>query len=146
MGSSVDVRAHLLSIEYSVNNVHRIWLALAGISGAVAVGAEAAARHLLAQNAYRLDLAATGGRYGLVHALALGLVAVLAASGAIGGAGRRWLLLSGWCFAAGLVLFCGSLYLLAGGAPAALARLTPVGGLAFIAGWLALAIAALQPG
>lgn len=124
--------------------VARIWIAVAGISGAVAVGAEAAARHLLAQNAYRLDLAATGGRYGLTHAGALAVVAALA-GGWGGGVGRRWLAVSGWCFTAGLVLFCGSLYLLAGGAPAFVARLTPVGGLAFIAGWVALAIAALQP-
>jgi uncharacterized membrane protein YgdD (TMEM256/DUF423 family) len=124
--------------------ISRIWIALAGLSGAVAVGAEAAARHLLAQDAYRLDLAATGGRYGLVHAAALLGVAALAEF-APAAAGRRWLAVSGWSFSAGLVLFSGSLYLLAGGAPMALARLTPVGGLAFIAGWVALAVAALQP-
>ena len=128
----------------SVNKVARLWLAVAGISGAVAVGAEAAARHVLAQDPHRLDLAATGGRYGLIHALALAAVVALL-PGWNGGPGRRWLAVSGWCFVAGLVLFCGSLYLLAGGAPSFVARATPVGGLAFIAGWVALAIAALQP-
>jgi uncharacterized membrane protein YgdD (TMEM256/DUF423 family) len=124
--------------------IERIWIAIAGLSGAIAVGAEAAARHLLAQQPYRLDLAATGGRYGLVHAVALLVAAALSMNAPVG-SGRSWLAVSGWCFTAGLVLFCGSLYLLALGAPPVLARATPVGGLAFIAGWLALVFAALAP-
>ncbi|HZB94155.1 MAG TPA: DUF423 domain-containing protein [Stellaceae bacterium] len=122
----------------------RFWIVIAGLSGALAVSAEAAARHLLAQDPYRLDLAATGGRYGLVHALALLLAAALAPAWA-SGAARHWLAAAGWCFVAGLILFCGSLYGLALGAPIFLARLTPIGGVAFIAGWLALAFAALSP-
>lgn len=125
-----------------VKIAERLWLAVAGLSGAVAVGVEAAAHHRLAQDAYRLGLADTGGRYGLAHAAALTALALLAAGWS--GGGRRWLAVSGWCFTAGLVLFCGSLYLLAAGAPSFVARATPVGGLAFIAGWVALAIAALQ--
>jgi uncharacterized membrane protein YgdD (TMEM256/DUF423 family) len=121
----------------------RLWLALAGLSGAAGVAAEAAARHLLAGDPRRLELAATGGRYGLVHAAALLAVAALA-GGARPGAARRWLAVSGWCFAAALLLFPGSLYLLAAGAPPGLAWLTPIGGTLFIAGWLALAAAALQ--
>ncbi len=121
----------------------RLWLALAGLSGAAAVAAEAASRHLLAGDPYRLELAATGGRYGLIHAVALLAVAMLAGA-ARPGAARRWLAVSGWCFAAALLLFPGSLYLLAAGAPPAVARLTPIGGTLFIAGWLALAAAALQ--
>jgi uncharacterized membrane protein YgdD (TMEM256/DUF423 family) len=121
----------------------RLWLALAGLSGAAAVAAEAASRHLLAGDPYRLELAATGGRYGLIHAVALVAVALLA-DAARPGARRRWLAISGWCLAAALLLFPGSLYLLAAGAPGAVARLTPIGGTLFIAGWLALAVAALQ--
>ncbi len=45
-------------------------------------------------------------------------------------------------FAAGIVLFCGSLYVLALGGAKALGAVTPVGGLAFLAGWLAFALAA----
>lgn len=124
--------------------VERIWIVIAGLSGAVAVGAEAAARHLLAGQAYRLDLASTGGRYGLVHAAALLAVAALGRRALPGRAGA-WVAVSGWSFTAGLVLFCGSLYLLALDAPLLVARATPVGGLAFIAGWAALVVAALQP-
>jgi uncharacterized membrane protein YgdD (TMEM256/DUF423 family) len=125
----------------------RIWLALAGLSGMAAVGGDAAARHVLAGDPYRLDLVATGARYGLAHALALLGLAALAAMGrpAPAGPARLWLAVSGWCFAAGLVLFPGSLYLLAAGAPPLVARATPAGGIAFIAGWAALLLAALSP-
>jgi uncharacterized membrane protein YgdD (TMEM256/DUF423 family) len=124
--------------------IERIWLALAGVSGAAAVAADAAARHLAAADTYRLDLAATGARYGLIHAAALLGAAVLAAQERQG-LPRRWLGLCGWCLAGGLLLFPGGLYLLAIGAPAALARLVPAGGVLFIVGWAALFVAALVP-
>ena len=50
--------------------------------------------------------------------------------------------LSAACFAAGALLFCGSLYSLAFGAPRALGMIAPIGGVLLIAGWLALAISA----
>jgi uncharacterized membrane protein YgdD (TMEM256/DUF423 family) len=55
-----------------------------------------------------------------------------------------WLRAAGWLFAAGLALFCGSLYALALGAPRQAGMATPVGGVCFILGWLALAWAALR--
>ena len=48
----------------------------------------------------------------------------------------------GWLFAAGTVIFSGSLYALSLGGPRWLGAVTPIGGLAFIAGWLSLAAAA----
>jgi uncharacterized membrane protein YgdD (TMEM256/DUF423 family) len=45
---------------------------------------------------------------------------------------------------AGMLLFCGSLYLLALGGPRALGPVTPLGGVAFVVGWLSLALAALR--
>jgi len=47
---------------------------------------------------------------------------------------------AGWLLAAGIVLFSGSLYALALGAPKGAGMVTPVGGLAFILGWIAFAI------
>ena len=47
-----------------------------------------------------------------------------------------------WLFSAGIALFSGSLYALALGAPSALGVVTPFGGAAFIAGWVALAFGA----
>jgi uncharacterized membrane protein YgdD (TMEM256/DUF423 family) len=119
--------------------IERIWIAIAGLSGAVAVMADAAARHVLAGDAYRIGLASTGARYGLIHALAL--LAVVALRDWRG----AWRSVAAGCFSAGLILFPGSLYLLAAGGPPEAARLVPVGGVLFIAGWAALLVAALQP-
>jgi uncharacterized membrane protein YgdD (TMEM256/DUF423 family) len=49
-----------------------------------------------------------------------------------------------WLFIAGVALFAGSLYLLALGAPSSIGIATPLGGLAFIAGWITLAVGALR--
>jgi uncharacterized membrane protein YgdD (TMEM256/DUF423 family) len=51
-----------------------------------------------------------------------------------------WNSAAGWLLAAGIVLFSGSLYALALGAPRVLGAVTPFGGLAFILGWLAFAV------
>lgn len=119
----------------------RLFLAVSGASGAIAVAVDAAATHLLAAEPYRLNLAATAARYGLIHAAALlGIVLLNDRRG-----GGFWLAAAGWCFVAGLALFCGSLDLLAAGAPHDVAVAAPWGGIAFILGWLALLIAALRP-
>ena len=117
----------------------RCFLAAAGIAGAISVAADAAARHLLAGDAARLELATIAARYGLIHAAALLGVAILA------GRGGFWPRAAGWLFIAGLILFCLSLDLVALGASSRLTALTPWGGSAFILGWLALLIAALRP-
>jgi uncharacterized membrane protein YgdD (TMEM256/DUF423 family) len=110
-----------------------------GAAGAISVAVDAAATHLLAGDAYRLGLAETASRYGLIHAAALVALVFLIDRGSC------WLRAAGWCFIVGLVLFCGSLDLLAGGAPPIIARAAPWGGTAFILGWLALLVAALRP-
>ena len=80
----------------------------------------------------------TGVRYHMYHALALVLVALV--MGRMSG----WLLhAAGWCFVAGIVLFSGSLYALALTGVTILGAITPLGGLAFLAGWACLAFAAL---
>ncbi len=53
----------------------------------------------------------------------------------------RWLRTSGAAFVIGILLFCGSLYALALGAPHLIGVVTPLGGVALIAGWLLLATA-----
>lgn len=118
----------------------RFFLAIAGLAGAIAVAADAAATHLLAGDAYRLGLAATASRYGLIHAAALIALALL-----VERRGGLWLAVAGWCFVGGEVLFCGSLYVLAAGALHGFAVAAPWGGTAFILGWLAVLVAALRP-
>ncbi len=67
----------------------------------------------------------TGVRYQVYHALALILVA------AVRGPSK-----AGWCFTAGIVLFSGSLYILALTGVKKWGAVTPLGGLLFLAGWL----------
>ena len=77
-------------------------------------------------------------RYQMYHALALVLVALIL------GRMDGWLIrTAGWCFVAGIVLFSGSLYVLAVSGVTILGAITPLGGLAFLAGWACLAFAAV---
>jgi uncharacterized membrane protein YgdD (TMEM256/DUF423 family) len=56
----------------------------------------------------------------------------------------RLVLASGWLFLAGIILFSGSLYLLAVTGVRVLGAITPLGGVAFLLGWACLALAALK--
>ncbi len=80
----------------------------------------------------------TGVRYQMYHALALMLTALIA--GQVGG---RAIAAAGWLFVGGIVLFSGSLYLLAVTGITVLGAITPIGGVALLLGWLCLAIAML---
>lgn len=117
----------------------RIFMLLAGLSGALAVMLGAFGAHALRGKLEprMLEVYETAVRYQFYHALALLLVALLARQ--ITATALTW---SGWCFAGGTVLFCGSLYVLSLRHIAWLGPVTPLGGLLFIAGWLALALAA----
>ncbi len=81
----------------------------------------------------------TGVRYQMYHALALLVVAVSMTRVPAG----SLLNVAGWLFVAGTLLFSGSLYLLCFTEKRWLGAITPFGGLAFIAGWVCLALAAL---
>ena len=116
--------------------MERIFLTIGAVMGALGVGAGAFAAHGLKAR-LTPDLLAvfeTGARYQMIHALALlavGLVLARTPHPAVGA--------SGWLFIIGVVIFSGSLYLLALTGVRWLGAITPIGGLAMIAGWLALA-------
>jgi uncharacterized membrane protein YgdD (TMEM256/DUF423 family) len=80
----------------------------------------------------------TGVQYHMYHALALILV-----SGIMGRMSGWLIQTAGWCFAAGIVFFSGSLYLLAVTGVTTLGAITPIGGLLFLIGWALLAFAAI---
>ena len=82
----------------------------------------------------------TGVQYHLWHALGMVLVGLSTSVLADG----LWVRLAGWLFLAGIALFSGSLYALALGAPKWLGAVAPLGGVAFILGWLAFAVAAVR--
>lgn len=89
----------------------------------------------------RLAVFETGARYQLLHALAL-LACAWVLQTWPGRAARA----AGVCFAAGIVLFSGSLYLLALMGEPRLGMATPFGGVGFLAGWALLAVAILKRG
>jgi uncharacterized membrane protein YgdD (TMEM256/DUF423 family) len=112
-----------------------LWTSLAAISGFIAVAAGAFAAHGIADPKAQ-ELLRTGSLYQLTHALA-----VLACA-ALSGAGMPRARFAPAWFLAGSLLFCGSLYALALGAPRIVGLVTPFGGLAFLVGWAVLAWAA----
>ena len=119
----------------------RLFVALGAISALVAVAAGAFGAHGLRARLSPEMLAVfeTGARYQMSHALAL-LAAAWAATRWPGPA-AAW---AGWLFVAGTVVFSGSLYALALSGQRWLGAVTPIGGLAFLAGWAALAWAAIR--
>jgi uncharacterized membrane protein YgdD (TMEM256/DUF423 family) len=115
------------------------WVAVGALSAAVAVGLGAFGAHGLEGKlpAESLDAFHVGVRYHLTHSIALILVGMLVS---------RW---QGRATATAAVLLLGGILLFSGGLYAwgltgvkALVHVVPVGGVAFIAGWIALAIAA----
>jgi len=120
--------------------VDRTFLLLAALAGFTAVAFGAFGAHAL-RNRLSPDMLAvfeTAVRYQMYHALALFGTGLLAAR--MGG----WLIMAaGWFFAAGIVLFSGSLYALAVTGVTTVGAITPIGGLAFLIGWGCLVVAAL---
>ena len=114
-----------------------LFISLASLSGLLAVAFGAFGAHALRGrlDAYAMGVFETAVQYHFYHSLALLAVGVLALSQ------PQTVLLksSGWLFLLGLVLFSGSLYVLSLSGLKWLGAVTPLGGLAFIAGWGCLA-------
>jgi uncharacterized membrane protein YgdD (TMEM256/DUF423 family) len=114
--------------------LRRVWIAVAALSGLAAVGLGAFGAHGLRGQIAAEQLASwqTASHYHLLHSV---VMLALALHGASSG---RSLGASPWLFAAGVALFSGSIYALVLGAPRWLGPLTPLGGLALMAGWTSL--------
>ena len=119
----------------------RLFFALGALTGALGVAAGAFGAHALEARLApdRLELFELAARYQMIHALAL-LAAAWAA--------QRWpsgmTNAAGWMLLGGVLIFCGTIYALAFGAPRILGAVTPIGGLSLIIGWLLLAVAAIR--
>ncbi|MEZ4393002.1 MAG: DUF423 domain-containing protein [Polyangiales bacterium] len=117
----------------------KLWMTIGAVNGFVSVAAGAFGAHGLKRRISEQMLAhwETAARYQMMHALALLAVAALAESRgeAMNGAG--------WSFTAGIVVFSGSLYVLALTGVTKLGMITPLGGLALLAGWLLVLRASL---
>ncbi|OGB92763.1 MAG: hypothetical protein A3H39_13205 [candidate division NC10 bacterium RIFCSPLOWO2_02_FULL_66_22] len=119
----------------------RTFFIIGALLAALGVGAGAFGAHALRARLAPelLTVFETGVRYHLIHAL--GLLAVAWAATRWPGQATQ---AAGWLFLAGIVLFSGSLYGLSLSGIRALGAITPLGGVAFIAGWLTLAWAVWQ--
>ncbi len=109
------------------------------VMGFVGVGLGAFGAHGLKGrlSAEMLAVFETGVRYQMYHALALLVLGALMSR-----LEGRAVVVAGWSFTAGILLFSGSLYALALSGITTLGAITPIGGVAFLIGWIALAIAA----
>ena len=118
-----------------------VWLVIAALNGLFAVASGAFAAHGLQGrlDAHAMQIFETAARYHMYHALALGLAAFAIRDAAAGAA-----TVASAFFLAGILLFSGSLYLLALTGVKGLAIVTPFGGLCFLIGWGALALAATR--
>ena len=116
----------------------RTFLLIGSVLGFLGVALGAFAAHALKNRLSPEMLAVfeTGVRYQMYHAFAVLIVA--AAIGRIGNA--NLLVIAGWFFFAGILLFSGSLYALALTGVGMLGAITPVGGMLFLIGWACLAL------
>jgi len=120
----------------------KLFLALGAAAAALGVVLGAFGAHALKARlgADMLSVWQTGVQYHLWHALGIVAVGVLAFH-LPGSAPLKW---AGWLMLAGIVLFSGSLYILAASGVRWVGAITPFGGGCFIAGWLVVAYAVLR--
>ncbi len=125
-----------------MTNTQRIQLAAAAVALFLATLLGAFGTHALRDSfdASAWDIYTTAVEYQFYHGLGLLGTAIVSAHFPDSGLIRT----AGWLLLAGMPLFCGSLYLLAFGAPSLLGAVAPIGGMAFMLGWLAVAIGVLR--
>jgi uncharacterized membrane protein YgdD (TMEM256/DUF423 family) len=113
-----------------------IFLVLASIFGFLGVALGAFGAHALKSSlsSEMLGVFETGVRYQMYHAFGL-----FAAALALQSAENRKVRFAGWLFVAGIILFSGSLYVLAVTGVRVFGIITPFGGVCFLAGWASLA-------
>jgi uncharacterized membrane protein YgdD (TMEM256/DUF423 family) len=123
----------------------RLWIVVAALSGAISVIVGAFAAHGLdlrtEAGLKARDWLQTGSHYQMVHALAMLGVCALAGVELLN---VRLAVVALWLFVVGSILFPGALYSLSFGGPRWFGAVAPIGGLAFLAGWVFLAIAAFK--
>ena len=119
----------------------KTFFALGALLGCIGVTAGAFGAHALEArlSTEQMEWFELAARYQMIHALAL-IAAAWAA--------QRWpsgmVNTGGWLLFVGVLIFCGTLYAMAFGAPRILGAVTPIGGLSLILGWLLLAVGVLR--
>ena len=158
VGGEILAALHFPAPAREIPRVSRLFLMLGALSAAISVAAGAFGAHALRARVEPrlLEVFETAARYQMYHAIALIAVALVLARGggndsssvtpAVLGPlpGNSLIVASGWCFVVGTLLFSGSLYAMTFTGTRALGAITPLGGVAFIAGWICLAAAAAR--
>ena len=117
----------------------KLFIIIGSISAAIAVALGAFGAHGLEGKLSErfMKIYQTAVQYHIIHSLAIVMVGIIAAklpmSSLLNGAG--------WSLVIGIVLFSGSLYVLSMTGITKLGMITPLGGVAFIVGWILLAVA-----
>jgi uncharacterized membrane protein YgdD (TMEM256/DUF423 family) len=120
----------------------QLFIALGGVLAFLAVALGAFGAHGLEGRLSErmMDIYETAVQYHMMHALGLVLIGIIAqvwgSSAMLNGAG--------WALFAGVLIFSGSLYVLSVTGISWLGAITPIGGVAFLAGWIMLVIAAVR--
>ena len=115
----------------------RVWMSAAAVCGFLAVAFGAFAAHGVTDPKAK-DWMHTGAIYAFLHALAV------FASVIVVNAGGRLARITPPIFLSGVIIFSGTLFAMALGAPRWFGAITPIGGVLFMLGWALLAWAALQ--
>lgn len=114
------------------------------VNAAIAVAFGAFGAHALKEklSAHYLAIWETAVQYQMFHAIGLLAVGILMSSSLFGASTQlTW---AGYLLLAGIIIFSGSLYVLSLSGIGILGAITPIGGVAFIAGWIMLIIAAVK--
>jgi uncharacterized membrane protein YgdD (TMEM256/DUF423 family) len=112
--------------------MNRVFFSLGALFALLSVAAGAFGAHLLRNqlDVQSLEIFQTAARYQMYHALALLVLGWIAMTNK-----NKLLTWAGWCFAAGILIFSGSLYGLSLSGVKILGAVTPLGGLSLMAGW-----------
>lgn len=119
-----------------------LFLFLGALNGFLSVAFGAFGAHILEGriDSKYIDTWGTAVQYQMLHAVALLVIGLLVSkfpdAALLNGAG--------WLFFAGIIIFSGSLYVLSLSGISVLGAITPIGGVAFLAGWVLLMIAAVK--
>lgn len=129
--------------------MHKTFLIVASILGSLAVAMGAFGAHALKRmvSDAAVNIFETAVRYQFYHVFAIALVGILFKDFT-----NKWMIWAGYLFIVGIILFSGSLYVLTYIKAAVkpgynwVGIITPVGGLAFVAGWLFIAMGLIKGG
>lgn len=122
----------------------KLFLIAGAVNALISVGMGAFGAHGLEGKVsdHYIAIWETAAKYQMYHALGLILIGILQSQALLGAASQlNW---AGWLMLAGIIIFSGSLYVLALTQIGVLGAITPIGGVAFIAGWIMVILAAVK--